>query len=180
MDKSDPRALTVDLTSPLNEFSLCHAGIVAQLSAVAALAMPPAADVQSRSIASALLALFRGTVPDHHADEEQELFPAVVRAASAGDERLRLQAMVDRLTTEHRVVEALWEELEPAASATARGRPGSMDHSVAADLVQRYLDHAAFEEQTFLPLAKAILGRSGERMAGLGLALHLRRAARPA
>jgi hemerythrin superfamily protein len=180
MNKSAPRSLTVDLTSPLSEFSLCHAGILAQLTALAGLAAPPDAGLHARETASGMLALFRGTVPDHHADEEKDLFPAVVRSASAGDERTRLQAMVDRLTTEHRVVEAIWEELEPAASALARGRPATLDSVVAADLVQRYLDHAAFEEQTFLPLAKTILGRNSEHMAELGLALHLRRASRPA
>jgi hypothetical protein len=179
MNKSDPQALTVDLTSPLSEFSLCHAGIVAQLTALTALAAPLDAGVRIREVASGMLALFRGPVPEHHADEEKELFPAVVRSASAGDERNRLQAMVDRLTTEHRVVEALWEELEPAASAAARGKPATLDGAVAADLMQRYLDHAAFEEQTFLPLAKSILGRNGEHMAELGLALHLRRSSRP-
>jgi hypothetical protein len=43
-----------------------------------------------------------------------------------------------------------------------------------------YLVHANFEEQWFLPLAERILGRDGNHMAALGMALHLRHAKVPA
>ncbi len=38
----------------------------------------------------------------------------------------------------------------------------------------RYQSHAQFEEQEFLPLARQILGRDGNHLAALGLALHMR------
>ena len=39
-----------------------------------------------------------------------------------------------------------------------------------------YKGHARFEEQSFLPLSKTILGRNGDHLAALGVSMHMRRA----
>jgi hypothetical protein len=41
-------------------------------------------------------------------------------------------------------------------------------------LVTQYRAHAQFEEQSFLPLSQAILGRNSHHLAALGLSLHMR------
>jgi hypothetical protein len=166
----------LDIQRPLDAFSQCHAGITTRLEALGDLPRLAQAAAQARSVASAALALFQDAVLDHHADEENELFPAVLRSAEPGEEKQRVAAMVRRLTDEHRAVEALWRRLEPAVRAAAKGAEMPLDAAELQELVARYAAHASYEEQEFLPLAQEILGRNGNHMAALGLSLHMRHA----
>jgi len=169
----------VDQEAPLNTFSQCHAGILAQLDALAGLPALVAAAAQARSVAASTLAMFQHGIFEHHAEEEAELFPAVLRSAHPGTERDRVQALVERLTGEHRTLEALWKRVEPALNATAKGKHADVDVHVVAELVRSYGMHARFEEEEFLPLSHIILGRDGNHMAALGLALHMRHSQLP-
>lgn len=80
----------VDMAAPLTEFSQCHAGIVKQLNAMAGLPGLVEAAARAREVAAGTLALFKGAVTEHHAEEESDLFPAVLRSAVAGEERDRV------------------------------------------------------------------------------------------
>lgn len=159
---------------PIGEFAQCHTGIMSHLKRLRELPamLEPAA--QARRIATDALAFFRHAVCRHHQDEERELFPAVVASAALGSERARVEAMVGRLTAEHRRVEAAWERLEPGLKAVAKGRDVQIEISMLVGLVDDYLAHAQFEEGEFLPLARLILGRNSDHMAALGLSLHAR------
>ena len=146
----------VNLEVALAGLSHCHGGIISQLQAFAELL---AVAAQSRKVAANTLALFQFAVYGHHADEENELFPAVLRSAAKGKEAQHIQSMVQSLTAEHREIESRWKKLEPLVKAAAE--PSDLDPKAMQDLVQRYMAHALFEEQQFLPIAKAILSRTG-------------------
>jgi hemerythrin-like domain-containing protein len=113
-------------------------------------------------------------------DEERELFPAVLASAEPGDEHDRVQAIVQRLTQQHRELEALWKSMEKDLRRVAKGQDSELAPADVHRLVNEYQAHALFEELDFLPLAQAILGRNGNHMAALGLSLHLRHAPQPA
>jgi hemerythrin-like domain-containing protein len=164
----------VDHEAPLNTFSQCHAGILSQLDTLARLPALVQAAAQARSVAASTLAMFQQGIFEHHAEEEAELFPAVLRSAHPGAELDRVQGLVERLTSEHRTLETLWKRVEPAINATAKGKAAEVDTEVVAELVRSFGIHARFEEEEFLPLADIILGRDGNHMAALGLALHMR------
>ena len=100
-----------------------------------------AAAVQSRNVAENTLALFKDAVYAHPADEESELFPAVVRSAAKGEEADRARAMVLRLTAEHRTIELRWKKMEPAVKTTAKGKPTDLDLDAVGALVRTYLAH---------------------------------------
>lgn len=159
---------------PLANFSQCHAGITRQLQALASLPplLEPAA--QARWIARDTVAFFRDAVQEHHAQEEQELFPAVLASATRGPEREQVQVMVDRLAAEHRQIESMWSRLEPSLRAVGKGQDGNVDAAAVQRLVDTYIAHAGYEEQEFLPLSQTILGRNGNHMAALGMSLHMR------
>ena len=63
-------------------------------------------------MAADALAFFDNVIKEHHSQEERELFPAVLASSVRGDERDRVQALVDRLvaalapTQQHR--QTLW------------------------------------------------------------------------
>ena len=164
----------VNFEVPLAGFLHCHAGIISQLQAFAELPALQAAAAQSRKVATNTLALFKFAVYGHHADEENELFPLVLRSAAKGQEAERIQVMVQRLTADHREIESRWKKLEPMVNAAARAEPCDLDLKAVQELVRRYMAHALFEEQQFLPIAEAILARNGNPVAALGLELHLR------
>ena len=165
--------------TPLAGFSRCHLGILSQLESFAELPALAVVAERARRVAADTLALFEPSVLEHHADEEGDLFPAVQRSAIDGAESDRVKVMVQRLTKEHRTIEALWKRVKPAVKLTASGKPSELDAPVLAQLVRAYTAHARFEEQEFLPLAQQILGRNGNHLAALGVALHMRHAPMP-
>lgn len=161
---------------PLDHFSHCHDGILNQLHALAELPALVRAAAQARQAATEALKFFRDVIQEHHAQEERELFPAVLGSARVGDEQRQVRQIVERLTREHREVDAEWARLEPALRDIARGRDAEFDMDAFEALVQRYEGHAAYEEREFLPLSETILGRDDRHKAALGLSLHMRHA----
>jgi hemerythrin-like domain-containing protein len=160
--------------SPIDDFSQCHVGIVAHLQSLGQLPalLEPAA--RARQIAADTVMFFRDAVYEHHAEEERELFPAVLGSAAMGVERDKVQAIVDELTAEHRHVEAAWSKLEPKLKAVAKGHDAEIDGAEITALVETYRAHARYEEEVFLPLSQAILGRNSNHMAALGISMHMR------
>lgn len=162
--------------APLNQFSQCHVGILRHLQAFDGLPALAESAAQARRIAAESLVFFRDVIYVHHAEEEAELFPAVLASALAGEERERAQQIVTRLTREHRDIESAWTQFEPALKSLANGHDAVLDAEAANTLVTRYRAHAAYEEQEFLPLSQTILMRDSNHMSALGLSLHMRHA----
>jgi len=160
--------------APIENFSHCHAGILSHLKDLGRLPalLDPAA--QAREVANRAVEFFRAAVFEHHSEEENELFPAVLASAAKGEEHDRVKMIVERLTREHRRVEAAWSALEPELKKVAKGKDSRIDGADIAALVAEYQAHATYEEEVFLPLSQTILGRNSDHMAALGLALHLR------
>ena len=160
--------------TPIANFSNCHVGIVAHLESLGALPALLAPAERARSIAADTLALFDAVIIKHHAEEEQELFQAVLASATSGAEYTQVAIMVERLTTEHRQIEAWWSLVKPQLRQIAKGQDTALDVVAVQQLVGDYRAHAAFEEADFLPLCQTILGRNANHMAALGMSLHMR------
>lgn len=159
---------------PIQDFSDCHVGIVAMLDDLSSLSRQRGATPQGHDAAGRILKFFRDVVAVHHKEEESDLFPAVLADAVAGDERAKVEACINQLVTEHRSIEALYAQLAPTLSAIESGSDVELVGPAVATLVANYRAHARFEEEVFLPMAQAILGRNSDHMAALGLALHIR------
>lgn len=159
---------------PITDFSQCHVGITSRLTALAGLPALLAPAAQARQLAAESLTFFEEVIEEHHGAEERELFPAVLSSAVRGDERDRVQALVDQLVAEHRQIEAAWAKLVPGLKAAAKGRDSDLDAAAVQQLVDRYLVHAGFEEREFLPLSQTILGRNSNHLAALAVSLHMR------
>jgi hemerythrin superfamily protein len=161
---------------PIDHFSHCHVGILAQLSRMGDLPALLAPAAQARKIAEQSLAFFNKGMYEHHSEEEKDLFTAVRSSAHAGEERMKVEALVDQLTADHRALEKLWESLEHSLNKVAKGQDAPLDTAALQSMVERYQAHASLEEQLFLPLAEKILSRNSNHMAALGLSLHMRHA----
>jgi len=160
--------------APIASFSQCHVGILSHLTAFGSLPTLLVPAARARKIAEETLGFFQDVVLEHHAEEERELFPAVLASAAQGDELEWIKSMVDHLTRQHRQVESTWAKLKPQVKKIAKGETTDLDSSAVEALVRDYGAHAAFEEAEFLPLCQTILGRNSNHMAALGLSLHMR------
>ena len=169
---------TPDTTTatPIQDFSKCHAGILIKLDNLQGLPGLLDAASRARQTAQEALDFFREAIFEHHSEEERELFPAVQASANAGEERDRLKAVAERLTQEHRDLEAQWKKLEPGLKRVAKGQDSDLDAAAVDKLVTQYVAHARFEEAEYLPQAYTVLSRHANRMDALALALHLRHA----
>ena len=160
--------------APISNFTNCHSGILKRLNALDELPalLEPAA--RARQLAEQSLEFFREAIFEHHLEEERELFPAVVASAQPGEELSRVKAMAQRLTDEHRRIEALWKTLEGGLKRVAKGQATDLNTADVHRLVSEYTAHARYEETEFLPLSEAILSRNSNHMAALGMSLHMR------
>jgi hemerythrin-like domain-containing protein len=172
MTASPAREHSGNIHDVLTDVSQALLGLLSTLQAFAQLPVLEATAAQARTIAANMLVLFRHDMFEHHAQEELQLFPAVLARAVAGEELNRARAMVRQLTADHRRIEALWMQLEPAVKAIAKERLTHVALEDVEALVQAYQAHAVFEEQQFLPLADAVLGR--QRESSKVLSLHRR------
>ena len=160
------------------DFSQCHSGIISHLMVFGGLptllesALLESA-AQAKHLAQEALAFFRNSVHAHHAEEERDLFPVVVAEATQGAERAHVQAIVERLIQEHREVESSWTQLAPHLTKIANGESASLSASDVETLVLDYAAHAAYEEAEFLPLCRAILGRTRKHVSAADLSHHM-------
>ncbi len=169
-----PERYEVDTDAPLRNFNHCHVGILHQMDRLSSLPDLLGPAMLAQRIARQAVDYFHLGMHAHHQEEEKELFPAVQHSAQAGEERLLVDQLVENLIDEHRNLEHLWAELEPALKKVAKGQEAPLNMPQLESLVRRYTAHADSEERVFLPLAEKILGRNSNHMAALGLSLHMR------
>jgi len=174
MNTVSPDAPTLAADAPLSNFSHCHDGILNHLQSMGKLADLAEVALRARQAADDTRHFFRDVIYNHHEEEEHVLFEAVLASATPGDELTRVQAIAERLTHDHRVVEALFVKLEPELKKMANGHDCHIDVAAMQALISQYRAHAEFEEAEFLPMSERILSRNSNHMAALGLSLHVR------
>lgn len=158
---------------PLDGFTHTHFGIVVQLDHLAELPALLAPAELARRIAKQTLNFFQNSMYEHHAAEERALFPATIQSAKDGIEREKMESMTHFLITQHRVLESLWEKIEPELKHIAKGVLHKLDQDALSQLVNLYKEHARIEECEFLPLARDILSRNKNHMEALDVSLHM-------
>lgn len=173
-----PEHYEVDTEAPLTNFSHCHIGILHQIDRLSSLPDLLGPAMLAKRIASQSVEYFHHGMHAHHEEEEKELFPAVQQSSQAGEERQLVDQLVQNLVKDHRALEKLWADIEPALKKVSKGQEASLDIVKLEELVRRYTAHADAEERMFLPLAEKVLGRDSNHMAALGLSLHMRHAPR--
>lgn len=164
---------TTSPDNPLSDFSSCHTDILQRLKLLRSLAKSSGGkDTEGRETAARLLKFFDDVVIEHHRDEEQELFVAVLQSTKGTDESKHAKGMVNRLVDEHLALEKQWKNIEPQLKRLAKGKTIKLNKPAIRQLAEEYQAHAEFEEQEFLPFAERVLQEQG--LSALGLSLHLK------
>ena len=98
------------------------------------------ADDEAAQAAASILRYFDIAAPLHHADEEQDLFPAL-RALNVPT----LDLTIDALEAEHEDLERLWQSIRPWLGATTRHELVAQPDTLP-EFAARYVQHAEQEE----------------------------------
>lgn len=165
--------------TPLAMLGECHRRVERQCATLVRLVPHLAAhgsDTAAREAASAVLRYFDLAGPKHHADEEEDLFPALLESV-AGSDAVCLRELTARLAAEHREFERRWAVLGHTLQEVAQGRPAQLSSADVQGFADLYARHIACEEGELLPMAERLLGDA--EIARIAGAMQRRRGLRP-
>ena len=171
MNLPSPFCRPASFEAPLEMLAACHGRIERQFATLRRLVPHVAAhgvDKQAQEAATAVMRYFDHAAVDHHADEEQDLFPALLEAM-AGSDAVCLRDLTEQLRAQHRKLNAHWHELRAVLERIAAGEAVTLDSALVERLVQGYEQHLQRENDELLPMAarlidEATLQRIGQAM----------------
>ena len=161
MHTGEPFGDAADFDDPFAILEACHERIARMLRTLERLPAHVAAngvDAQAREAIGRVRRYFELAGPDHHADEEVDLFPVAREAARAAGESDVVSAL-DALEREHRDMEAAWAPLRDHLDALC-AEGGEVDAALVARFATLYRTHVACEEAVVYADAKRRLSRS--------------------
>lgn len=164
----------------LAALSACHRRIEKQMATLTRLQKHVARngfDNDARSATVGILRYFVQAAPLHHADEENDLFPKILRAAEASADRAQAFELVSHLLVEHRDMEAIWEKLHEALRGLQSGEKTQLDGPLCKEFTRIYSRHMAREDKLLFPLAARLLNQP--ELEALGNAMAHRRGLPP-
>ncbi|MBP6251457.1 MAG: hemerythrin domain-containing protein [Rubrivivax sp.] len=168
-------APAVGFEAPLEMLSACHHRVERQCETLRRLVAHVAShgpDDDARVAAAAVMRYFDTAARDHHADEETDLFPALVESM-AGSDAACIRELVDSLTLDHRALESRWQRLRVMLQSIAAGDPVHLDSAYVESFIRLYERHIAREEAELLPMASRLLG--DDALNEIGKAMRERR-----
>lgn len=160
---------------PLEMLSACHRRVERQCATLRRLVPHLAAqgaDQRARTAATNVMRYFDTSAKHHHADEEEDLFPALVESM-AGSDAVCLREMIEGLKADHRALEAAWRRLRRVLERIAAGESVPLASDDVEALVGLYERHIEREESELLPMAARLL--SEDDLARVGRAMRERR-----
>ena len=161
--------------APLEMLAACHIRIQRQCATLQRLAehiVAHGSDKDAQSAAGGILRYFDTAARDHHADEEEDLFPALLESM-AGSDAVCIREMTEALAAEHRVLEAQWASLRPALRSIAAGNAAELPLGHVHAFAAAYDRHMRIEEDELLPMASRLLGE--DDIERIGRAMRKRR-----
>jgi hemerythrin-like domain-containing protein len=161
--------------APLEMLSACHGRIATQCATLRRLVphlLAHGVDDEARAAAIRVMRYFDTAARHHHADEEDDLFPALIESM-AGSDAICLREIIDCLKADHRALEACWRHLRGLLESIAAGEQVSLVADDVEALAVRYESHIEREEKELLPMAARLL--SDDDLARIGRAMRERR-----
>ena len=168
-------APAVGFEVPLEMLSACHSRIERQCATLERLIDHVArhgVDEQAKAAAAAVMRYFDVAAADHHLDEEEDLFPALLESV-AGSDPVCLRELTTALTNEHRELEARWQQrIRPMLVQLSAGA-SSLHGDEIRGWIRLYEHHVSREERELLPMAARLL--SDAELERIGRAMRERR-----
>lgn len=168
-------APTAGFEAPLEMLSACHFRIERQCATLRRLVPYLAkhgAVIEARSAAANVMRYFDTSAKHHHADEDEDLFPALLESM-AGSDPVCLRELTAGLAAEHRELEARWYNVRAVLERVAAGDNVVLDLQSVEALVGLYERHIQREESELLPMAARLL--TDDDLVRVGRAMRARR-----
>ncbi len=171
-----PFDMAADFDDPLEMLLACHRRIEKQLETLKRLRAhieTSGVDAQASAAAQAVLRYFLRAAPDHHADEEEDLFPLLARRITGGGESARFEALRDALERDHREIESHWARLKRPLEDIADGLTRALPAGDVHAFIAAYARHILAEEAALREFFDRWLDASDRR--ALGRSMSARR-----
>ena len=152
-----PQAPSLD--EPLEILEACHDRIEAQLKTLERLLdhLPQyGADEQARQAAHNVLRYFALAGPNHHEDEERNLFPTLLARASV-EEVEQVRSLVYDLLADHSQMASALEIVREQLALIVDGAGAAFDETAVRRLIGLYRKHIDKENRDLLPLSRRLL-----------------------
>lgn len=132
-------------------------------------------DTDAQASAGHVVRFFEDEMAQHHQDEEQDFYDAVVEAAPAKS-RPAIAKLVAELRDEHGRLQAVWRDvLRPQLTAIMENRAQTLNREAVDRCHMLYVSHVEREEQILLPIAEKRLSRARLEQLGRGMAERRKR-----
>jgi hemerythrin-like domain-containing protein len=158
---------------PLALLRACHGKMLAQcdlLGAVVAQSLSGDLDDAARKTAQDITRYFSSSIPLHHRDEEEDLFPRINRQS------LRIAELVHTLKREHQELDSLWAAILPELRRIPGDGFSDAFLETAARFCKLIRQHVNRENMELLPLVASSL--STQELGYIGEAMAQRRGVR--
>lgn len=155
---------------PLALLRACHDKILAHCDLLENLLARMAGsgpDAEARKTAERINRYFSTSAELHHRDEEEDLFPRLIRQS------LKIAELVYGLKKEHQQLESLWKTLSPELKRLPAEGFSEKFGKAAAEFCSLYRAHIDRENMEFLPLVANSL--SQQELAAIGESMAERR-----
>ena len=161
--------------TPIALLKECHRRVEDQCETLARLVPHLAthgSDQAAAEAAAAVLRYFELAAPQHHADEEDDLLPALFESA-AGSDALCLREMADGLLADHEALARQWQALRAVLRAVVDHQPARLEAAAVQAFAEHYRAHIALEEGELFPMAERWL--SAQTLEAIGRTMRRRR-----
>ncbi len=148
--------------NPIEMLFACHGKVKQfchQLSVLPDYVAQNGVNTTVREAVQRIQTYFNQAAPLHHADEEQDFFPALLRHAP------HVQAEIDELARQHVVLHKNWENLCAQLNALLAGERADLAADAITRFTESYDKHIAIEEPLF-ELGSEILPRTTQQAMG--------------
>jgi pyridoxamine 5'-phosphate oxidase len=145
---------------PIGMWMGCHRRIEKQLKTLAKLPAHLAdkgVDAEASNAAQAILRYFEKSGPQHHEDENQDLFPLLEMRITDSADLARFRELRARLEDDHRRMQACWAKLRKPLQGIADGIAKPVDPGDIEAFRAIYATHIPAEDGAIPELARRYL-----------------------
>ncbi|QEP42749.1 hemerythrin domain-containing protein [Ectothiorhodospiraceae bacterium BW-2] len=145
-----------DFTQPLALLRTCHDKILHHCELLEQLLTElngDKIDMATMTTAQKIYKYFHKSAPEHHQDEEQQLFVSLARQS------LKLADRVHRCKKEHQQLEALWAQIGPQIQRPNLIKEWQPFLAQCREFIQVQREHVAYENEELLDMAQHIFGQ---------------------
>jgi hypothetical protein len=154
-----PVVPALDSRSPLAALYECHRRILGKCATLRQLMVyivETGCNRQAQVVSHGLLRFFDNEVPQHCADEHEEVFPALIESI-AGSDALRLQSLTKASAEQHLALAIQWSALRGPLEEIATGRDTLLSSRHVEAFGRQWREQIGLEEGELLPMASRLL-----------------------